>query len=1504
MIKYSWKHVLALLSAILWIAGGLINSTMADSSCCAAGAAIPPSLDAGVDPNLLLMIDNSASMYDLAYVKPREEGYCYDGTYTDQASNLVESYDAASGYIGYFDATGWYAYDLAASRFVAKTATEAGTICGSADYTNSGTVCIGIDETVDPKIVTAFAATGNFLNWASASKLDIQKKILTGGKYVTVNGLGLMVMESRGCLGRRFVKKIGVSDAGGTPHYLTLGIRQPNDAEKVDDFDDTTRIEIFEVTKDGFNYDACRDALTELNSESPSLGSLKGYVEDCMGYEIGAPSVEADSMAAFNHSLLECWYYNENGEWQPGSGTVTSMKNDCEKLYDAGLLPEGIIADHLAYVCSGQYGPEDPYDGYVGRCWEPAATGEGLECVDKVCSTEPASGAPEICIGGIVHYCSGNYNALKDTCNEAWQVKQDCMGGGDLAEAGWTDDPPGADACVDQAIKDYCGFIEIPQVIDPSDAADDTGEIWNVPAVLIDTGVLAQLNEPLAVLKGHIVQTAAPDGLIEKYADEIRMGAMKFNDDGSKSECSAPDPDDPILYDCSDPVNRDGGKIISYIDQSATHTADLIAAINDIKATSWTPLAESIYNAIGYYTQDDSLRLDAADFMVDSSHDPITAWCQNNNILIITEGASTADLNTTVSGFVGTDGKNDGDTETSPCGVLSGSTYLDDLTYYAWQGTDIYGAGIPNQNIMTHIVIAGTMRAAGIGECNPEVLLNEAAANGGTSVYQANNPADLQAKLEDAFTSIREGNIFDTLPPSGTIEINSNASYCNAADVMFTLNSTDSAYMSFSNDNSSFSDWELYSTSKSWTLTEGDGTKTVYVKFMDYGCNKTTVNDSIILDTIAPSCNFVLNRGNNYTAERDVALALTSTGSDYMAFSNDGITYSAWEAYSNSKSWTLAEGDGAKTVFVRLKDEAGNIYTASSGINLDTAPPSGTFAINDGNGYSMTIDVSLTLDFDDAVQMKFSNDGISYGDWEPYADSKEWVLPIGEGVKTVYVKLKDTVGNEGTNSDTIVIDSTPPTGDMAINNAFEYSTAREVNIALTTDNAAYVCFSNDGTNYSGWESYSEFKTWSLSEGDGSKTVYVKYKDEAGNTFIVSNNIILDSTAPDAPVLNKLGVLDNNLPTLDWEIVSDADHYILEYADNPDFQNSELVDAIGPSDYELTSPLDDGTWYWRVMTVDTAGNESDWSVTGEFVIDTTAFCFYGPEKPGLLSPSNGAVDVSLTPVLNIQNPIDTPVCNYPLKTRWRISKDPNFQGLIAKVNSESKNLTSYQPSELILENNTTYYWKVRFLGSQGNNSEWSNVFSFTTQPAEGDDGDDDGIIDEQEVDDIDDLDNDGTPDNEQDIEIKSFRAKKGNLKFGLRSSNSDIVCVKALDTESVDNDGNKPGQVPYGLISYRVEVAQYGAKATIKIFLSEPASKNAKWVFYDTIDGWQDFSEHVVFNDTRTEVTVEVKDGGYGDNDHTENKIIVDPSGIGIFDDSTSDTGGGGGGCFITTIVPW
>jgi hypothetical protein len=272
---------------------------------------------------------------------------------------------------------------------------------------------------------------------------------------------------------------------------------------------------------------------------------------------------------------------------------------------------------------------------------------------------------------------------------------------------------------------------------------------------------------------------------------------------------------------------------------------------------------------------------------------------------------------------------------------------------------------------------------------------------------------------------------------------------------------------------------------------------------------------------------------------------------------------------------------------------------------------------------------------------------------------------------------------------------------------------------------------------------------------------------------------------------------------------------------------------------------------------------------------------------------------MTPVMSIQDPLYTDVCNYPLKIRWRISKDPHFKGLVAKVNSESKDLTTYQPSELILEPNTIYYWKVKFLGAENNNSEWSDVFSFATADAR-DDADMDGITDNDEVEASDDIDEDGTPDDDQNDDIKSCKLKKGDMKLGIRPQNCVITNLKPLDEGTLSAEGNQPDQIPYGLVSYRLEVDSYGDTATVQIYLSSPAPPNAKWVFFDEIEGWQDFSNHAVFSADRTMLTVELKDGGYGDNDHIENKVIVDPSGIGIFDAGSS----GGGSCFISTVTQW
>ncbi|MBT8368427.1 MAG: hypothetical protein KJP23_27350, partial [Deltaproteobacteria bacterium] len=283
------------LLGIAVLAATLIGFTVRQADgYCDSCTKVPPFIGSNVDPNLLLMIDNSASMNDLAYIET--QGYCHD-----------ESYQTSNNYVGYFDINTWYDYDLTAEKFVAITDTAAASLCTSASYTASGELCLSVDTSAAPHTVTQLAARGNFLNWAAASKMDIQKKILTGGKYDAADGL--LIMESRGCLGRRFTKKMAVTDSGNNPFYVTLGVRPPDDAAKsADPSDDTTRIELFEVTDTGFDNSACQRAIDELQAAEPDLGLIKADTQACMGY---SPSDQqlADAMASFNHALQECWYY-------------------------------------------------------------------------------------------------------------------------------------------------------------------------------------------------------------------------------------------------------------------------------------------------------------------------------------------------------------------------------------------------------------------------------------------------------------------------------------------------------------------------------------------------------------------------------------------------------------------------------------------------------------------------------------------------------------------------------------------------------------------------------------------------------------------------------------------------------------------------------------------------------------------------------------------------------------------------------------------------------------------------------------------------------------------------------------------------------------------------------------------------------------------------------------------------------------------------------------------
>ncbi|OGF50609.1 MAG: hypothetical protein A2231_09830 [Candidatus Firestonebacteria bacterium RIFOXYA2_FULL_40_8] len=379
----------------------------------------------------------------------------------------------------------------------------------------------------------------------------------------------------------------------------------------------------------------------------------------------------------------------------------------------------------------------------------------------------------------------------------------------------------------------------------------------------------------------------------------------------------------------------------------------------------------------------------------------------------------------------------------------------------------------------------------------------------------------------------------DGTTSTGTITINGGSAYTTTTSVTLALSATDAGSsvvsMQISNDGSAWTSY-AYATSKVWTLSAGDATKTVYVKFTD-GAGNTSGNytDTIVLDGTAPVSGSVsVNSGAAYTTSTVVTLTLSATdaGSTVvsMQISNDGSTWTSY-AYATSRTWTLTAGDATKTVYAKFTDGAGNVtgnYTDT--IVLDgTAPVSGSVSVNSGAAYTTSTGVTLTLSAADAgstvVSMQISNDGSAWTTYA-YAASQTWTLSAADGTKTVYAKFTDGAGNvTGNYTDMIILDTTAPNGSAQINSGSNFTKTTLVTLTLTaTDTGSGVvsmAISTNGSTYTNY-AYAVSTTCTLSTVEGTKTVYVKYIDAIGNTSgDFTDTIVLDTTAPAgvSPVIN-------------------------------------------------------------------------------------------------------------------------------------------------------------------------------------------------------------------------------------------------------------------------------------------------------------------------------------------------------------------------------------------------
>jgi hypothetical protein len=230
-------------------------------------------------------------------------------------------------------------------------------------------------------------------------------------------------------------------------------------------------------------------------------------------------------------------------------------------------------------------------------------------------------------------------------------------------------------------------------------------------------------------------------------------------------------------------------------------------------------------------------------------------------------------------------------------------------------------------------------------------------------------------------------------------------------------------------------------------------------------------------------------------------------------------------------------------------------------------------------------------------------------------------------------------------------------------------------------------------------------------------------------------------------------------------------------------------------------------------------------------------------------------------------------------------------------------TVFPVPDFVLDLDTIYHWRARFVDDRGAASEWSESSSFTTPSLNDTDLNGNGVPDDQEVHDLGlDLDEDGTSDATQS-NMKCVNTLVGDYQVGVKCAETahSVESIQSIDPDAIPDISAKPDELPFGLVSFKLKVARDSTEVTV--YLSEPAPSGARWYKYDPTKGWYEYP-FATFSADRTRVTLYLEDGNVdaGDIDGVKNGIIVDPGGVGVMSTPSQESSSGGGGCFIATAA--
>jgi len=308
-----------------------------------------------------------------------------------------------------------------------------------------------------------------------------------------------------------------------------------------------------------------------------------------------------------------------------------------------------------------------------------------------------------------------------------------------------------------------------------------------------------------------------------------------------------------------------------------------------------------------------------------------------------------------------------------------------------------------------------------------------------------------------------------------------------------------------------------------------------------------------------------------------------ASASASVSLSNDGTNWAPWRPVGLAQGWTLAPGDGLKTVYARSRDMHGNISPViSATVLLDTAAWANApgVSINQGAYFATQANTALTLSAPPGTaKMQVSGDPAFFlASWEAYASHRTWkVIPTGSLDKPslVYARFKDINGVVSAPYQAgVIVDAQPPAGAVTVagvvsgtlegeSRGYSFDENRYLRLTFGAPQAANIdlpqasatstlaapfgcpgCFTvqlnlpaaddlsgvgamrvGGDALFSGvdWELYSVHKEWSVPPGGA--VVYAQYRDLAGNV-----SPVYTATVPAWPASSLLRLTPNHLGT--------------------------------------------------------------------------------------------------------------------------------------------------------------------------------------------------------------------------------------------------------------------------------------------------------------------------------------------------------------------------------------